>query len=155
MMSELEAAVKEMLARPDCLSIVGGWFAELTHGVTNVKRWVNYTQHEVEVWKLDGGHQRKDHYRLPPGQSGRGDMWIPWADNASQYQDHHATIQVGGRPLAYIWQSGPLVRFNIRDEFVADGVAVPGASGAGGDRTMVIATDQQGRIGFAIGTYKA
>jgi hypothetical protein len=145
---------KNLMQRKDVVSVVGEWVAELTKGVTNIKSWSNLTEQEVEVWKLDGGSQQKDHYRIPPGKRIFQEMWIPWADNARQYVDHHATVRVGGRPLAYIWQSGPLVRFNTRDEFVADGVAAPGASGAGGDRAMVIATDSQGRTGFAIGTFR-
>jgi len=56
----------------------------------------------------------------------------------------NSTVVVG-----YIWQSGPAVRFNTSDEFVPGGVCVPGAAGAGGDRTVVIDTDHEGRVGFA------
>jgi hypothetical protein len=140
------------------ISDVAEWWAVMTNGVTNIKRWQNETDQEVEVWKLDGGAAKRDRYRIPPGQTINADMWAPWADHRGtgrlRYDDHHAVIMVGGAPLAYLWQSGSLVRFNTSDAFVYGGVAVPGASGAGGNRTMIIAKDPQGRKGFALGTYK-
>ena len=117
--------------------------------MTNVKKWVNKTDRNVEVWKLDGGNRWRDHYRVPPRQTGGGEMWIPWADDADEYADHHAIIRVDEVVVGYIWQSGPAVRFNTSDEFVPGGVCVPGAAGAGGDRTVVIDTDHEGRVGFA------
>jgi hypothetical protein len=136
-------------------SAIGRTWAEWTRGVTNVKTWVNETDHEIEVWKLDGGYRRRDHFRVPPRQTVHIDMWISWADDPDQYADHHVIIQVGGAPLAYIWQSGPVIRFNTSDEFVDGGVPVPGAAGAGGDRTMVVGQDLQGRIGFALGIHSS
>jgi hypothetical protein len=140
------------------ISDVGEWWARMTNGVTNIKRWQNETDQEVEVWKFDGGFGQRDHYRIPSGQTHNADMWVPWADQPGtghlRYNDHHAVITVGGEPLAYFWQSGSLVRFNVVDAFVYGGVGVPGAAGAGGNRTMIIAKDPQGRKGFAVGTYR-
>jgi hypothetical protein len=140
------------------LSDVGEWWARQDHGVTNIKRWQNETDQDVEVWKLDGGSARRDHYRIPPGQTLNAYMWVPWANQPGtghlRYGDHHAVIMVGGQPLAYFWQNGTLLRFNTNDAFVYGGVRVPGAAGAGGNRTMIIATDPQGRKGFALGTWK-
>jgi hypothetical protein len=42
--------------------------------VTNIRRWRNDTDQELEVWKLDGSYQWQDQYRIPPGQTGGGDM---------------------------------------------------------------------------------
>ena len=131
-------------------SDIGRGVAEFIKGVTNVKKWVNRTDFEVEVWKLDGGYRLRDHYRVPPRQTGGGEMWIPWADNDDEYADHHAVVRVGDAVVGYIWQSGPAVRFNTADEFVPGGVCVPGAAGAGGDRIVVIDTDRDGRVGFAV-----
>ena len=88
---------------------------------TIIKRWVNETDQEVEVWKLDGGSERRDHYTIPLGQTLNEQMWVPWADNPTQYRDHHVVIMVGGQPLAYFWQHGDSVRFNVFDEFVYGG----------------------------------
>jgi hypothetical protein len=131
-------------------STIGTIFAEMTNGVTNVKEWVNETGQDVEVYKFDGSSSQQDRYRLSPGQARHNDMWIPWADNAQQYARKHAVMLVSGQPVAYLWQSGRLVRFNVRDEFVVDGEGVPGASGAGGNRRMTIGIDPQGRIGFVV-----
>ncbi|MFF5296550.1 hypothetical protein [Paractinoplanes globisporus] len=149
----------------DVVVAVGAWiwankdklgleWAELTYGVTNVKRWRNETGEELEVWKLDGSQSRQDHYRIPAGQSDDADMWIPWADNPEQYAVKHAVILVGGRPLAYVWQSGTKIRFNTNDEFVPGGPSVPGAAKAGGNRTILVKTDEMGRLGFAIGGFQ-
>lgn len=41
-------------------------FAIGTHRVTNIKRWQNFTDQDVEVWKFD--HGREDSYKILPGQ---------------------------------------------------------------------------------------
>jgi hypothetical protein len=147
-----------IMQNQEFIADVAEWWARMTNGVTNIRRWQNETDEEVEVWKLDGGTARKDHYRIPPGQTINAEMFVPWADSPGagwlRYDDHHGVIMVGGAPLAYIWQSGSLIRFNSSDGFEYGGVGVPGASGAGGNRTMIIAKDPQGRKGFALGTYK-
>jgi hypothetical protein len=129
-------------------------FARLTHGVTNVRNWRNDTDQELEVWKLDGSFQWQDHYRIAPGQTGGGDMWIPWANNATEYTRKHAVIQVGGQILACVWQQGTQIRFNTADEFVPGGQSVPGEAEAGGERTIVVRRDPQGRLGFAVAGYR-
>jgi len=157
-LAEITAVGTWIMHNPLFISVVGEWWARQVHGVTNIKRWQNETDQEVEVWKLDGGIARRDHYCIPPGQTTNADMWVPWADEPGtgplRYADHHAVIMVGDQPLAYFWQSGALLRFNTNDAFVYGGVGVPGAAGAGGNRTMIIATDPQGRKGFALGTWK-
>jgi len=157
----LEAIVQVgtwIMAHQKFIDDVQGWFSQQFHGVTNIKRWENATDQQVEVWKFDGGTAKKDYYRIQPGQTLDVDMWVSWADRPGtgwlKYGDHHVVVQVGGQPLAYLWQNGNLIRFNAEDAFVDGGVAVPGASGAGGNRTMVIAKDPQGRSGFALGVYK-
>jgi len=129
-------------------------WAELMHGVTNVKRWHNGTDEEMEVWKLDGSGVRQDNYRISAGQTVDGDMWIPWADNASQYAHRHAVIEIGGRPLAHVWQSGTRIRFNTSDSFVPNGESVPGAAKAGGNRMIFVKKDPRGQLGFVIAGYR-
>jgi hypothetical protein len=129
--------------------VIGIFWSIMTNGVTNVKEWKNQTGQEVEVWKTDDhGNDREDHYRVAPGETVAGDMWIPWADNAAQYTRKHATLTVGGKPLAYLWQSGSKVRFNTHDEFLSGGFAVPGANGAGGERRVIVVAGDDGRPSF-------
>jgi hypothetical protein len=130
-------------------------------GVTNIKRWVNETDQEVQVRKIDTMLDPRGRevpvrggIRVPANQTYHWDMWIPWADNPSMYVDHHMTIQVGDQVQAHFWQSRASVRFSVKDAFVVDAPEVPGFSRAGGDRTMVIAKDPQGWTGFALGIYR-
>jgi hypothetical protein len=88
------------------------------------------------MWKLDGGDQRRDHYTIPAGQTRSADMWIPWTDCPVHYMDHHSTIVVGNRDLAYFWQSGDTIRFNVQNFFVPSGTGIPGASQAGGGQEV-------------------
>jgi len=148
-----------IMQHADFIDDVQSFWAQKFHGVTNIKRWENATDEQVEVWKLDGDkNAKKNYYRIAPGDTLNADMWVPWADRSGtgwlRYTDHHTVIKVGSNPLAYLWQNGDLIRFNAEDAFVEGGFAVPGASGAGGNRTMIIAKDPQGRTGFALGTYK-
>jgi len=154
LVGELVVAGSWIVQHPEFLSDVGTWWSQMVGGVTNVRSWVNETDQEVQVWKLDGGYWWKDHYTIPAMQTIDADMWIPWVDNPYQYRTHHATIQVGGKVLAHFWQSGRLIRFNVSDTFVYGAPGVPGASGAGGTRTMIMASDPQSRTGFALGTFK-
>jgi hypothetical protein len=132
---------------------IGLAFAELTHGVTNVKRWVNDTAQVVEVWKVDGGSGRADNYTIRPGTTFDGDMWIPWANTAEEYRNHHVTITVGGSPLVYIWQNGDSIRFNTDDAFIAGGPPLAGGSGtSGGNRTIAVGALGQD-VGVAIGGF--
>jgi hypothetical protein len=135
---------------------LGAWWAQATHGVTNIKAWGNATDETVYVYKYDGGFTKRDYRTIPPGQTvtGGADMWIPWTDWPVHYRDHHATIQVGNQDLAYFWQSGDTIRFNVLNAFVANGPGIPGASQAGGDRTLVVAKDDQGQYGLAMSTFK-
>jgi hypothetical protein len=134
---------------------LGAWWARAFHGVTNIKAWGNATDQTVYVYKYDGGYQKKDYRTIPTGQTvtGGADMWIPWADNPSQYNDHHATIMVGNQELAYFWQSGLSIHFNVLNYFDNGLPGIPGASQSGGDRTLVVAKDDQGKYGVAMSTF--
>jgi len=132
--------------------VIGDLWSRLTGGVTNVKEWVNQTGQEIEVFKIDGGGIQ-DHYRIPPGQTRSGDMWIPWAESDADYARHHTTFMIGGKPLAYVWQSAKVMRFNIVDAFVPGGTPVVGASGGGGNRRVLFGTDPQGVSAFAVSVF--
>ena len=112
----------------------------------------------MEYWKYDNsGVNPEDVFSLPAKTTKDGDFLDAWADPAQRYlSGKRAVISIGTKPpapggkaLAYIWQSGPLVRFNATDAFVPDGPAVPGVTNAGGDRMVVIAKDPAGNLGFA------
>jgi hypothetical protein len=68
------------------------------------------------VWAIDGWNTLG--VTLPPNETRNKEIWVPWSDNPGQYMTKKIGIIVGGQPLAYIWQSGPYVRFNARDAFV-------------------------------------
>ena len=151
--SDLEADLKEAQEAAEWVAnvfgLIGLGVAILFHGVTNVKEWVNDTDTEVEVWKLDGGSSRKDYVRLAPGQTLRRDHWIAWADNPEQFQEHHGEVHIGGDLKLVFWQSGNGLFLGPRLAYM--GTEIPGVQGAGGNRRMYIGKDQQGRIGLAVG----
>jgi hypothetical protein len=116
-----------------------------------VKAWVNKTDKEVEVWKLDGGLGRKDYCRIPPGETVRRDLWIPWADNPEQFVDRRGIVQIDGEPKIFFWQSGDGLWCGSRDMYM--GIRIPGVERPGGNRTMFIGTDPQGLTGLAVGLF--
>jgi hypothetical protein len=128
-------------------------------GVIVIRRVVRATDETVEVWKVNQAWAmlppkgwaepapETQTLKVDPKETTEAGMWIPWADNPNQYRTHHATIQVGGRVLAYIWQSGR-VRFGVENQSVADGPEVPGVSRSVGDRVLVIARTPEGLTGF-------
>jgi hypothetical protein len=134
----------------EAFSVAGWGISIIAHGVTNVKEWENNTDQELEVWKVDG-RGRENNYRITPGQTLRGDMWVPWADTPEQYTKHHGTVKVGGELVGCFWQSGNALWCSTRDEFM--GIQIPGVQGAGGNRRMVFGTNPQGRTAFVVGTY--
>jgi hypothetical protein len=157
MWDKILAAIMWLLSHPEVPGKVGGWVATVTGGVTNIKRWVNKTDQVLEVYKYDHGTMTplKDRYTIPAGQELKGDMWIPYADDAAGYTSgRRAVLKLGGNPIAYLWQNGPLVRWNIADQFVPAGLGAPGEPRAGGDRSLVVATEPSGNIGFAIGKFE-
>ncbi|CAH0272502.1 hypothetical protein SRABI26_03704 [Arthrobacter sp. Bi26] len=127
---------------------IGEKFSVATKGVTNIKKWQNFTDLDVEVWKFD--HGREDNYKILPGQVVSADMWVPWADSASEYKNHHGVVAVSGVPSLFFWQSGAYVRFNTQDAFVRGGTPVPGVSGSGGNRQLTIAKDPGGQVGIVL-----
>lgn len=132
---------------------IGETFSEVSNGVTNIKKWQNFTDQDVEVWKFD--HGREDNYKILPGQVVSKDMWVPWADSASEYKNHHGVVAVSGVPRLFFWQSGKHVRFNTQDAFVKDGEPIPGFSKSGGNRQMSFAKAPGGQVGIVLAGWKA
>jgi hypothetical protein len=126
-------------------------------GVSNIKRIINLTDQPVELWKIDKKWFQPTYQTAYVEPGGRYDMemWIPWADDQNQYNEHHMTIKVGTQIIAYIWQNGPLIRFStIPDTWVAGAPGVPGQeSSVGGERTLGIGA-RYGTPGFVIVGYE-
>jgi len=135
---------------------IGRLWSIISGGVSNIKRVINLTNQPVEVWKVDRKWFEPPYQTMNVGPNSRfdGEMWVPWADNQGQYRDHHMTIKVGGQVIAYIWQSGPSIRFHSMDAFLGGAPGVPGqASASGGERTLAIGA-QNGTPGFAFVGYQ-
>ena len=63
---------------------LGDKFAEATKGVTNIKKWQNSTELDVEVSKFEPG--REDNYKVLPGQVVSGDMCVVSGASATSPQ---------------------------------------------------------------------
>src|SRR5437868_1192661 len=70
-------------------------------GVTNIKQVINKSSKAVRVTAYDnktlaenGHHNRITTEVIGPGADWRGDMWIPWADNAQQFRLHFLTFEI-------------------------------------------------------------
>ncbi len=84
------------ITRNPLFGAVGGAIAEVTRGVTNIRQIVNLTECPVSIRKVDGGStERKD---IEPGGTLSTNFWVPWADDAQTYADHHMIISVDGVP---------------------------------------------------------
>lgn len=120
--------------------------------VTNIKRWTNSTDEDVEVWKTDhsGGRTREDYCAIPAGETRNKDMWVPWATSSSEYAGKHATVRIGGQDRFFIWQQEGYVRFNTFDAFIAHGPAIPGFPVTRGNRSFLI-RKYDNHYGIAIG----
>jgi hypothetical protein len=116
--------------------------------VTSVRRWVNNTNQDVNVYKYDHGdpNTRKDDFVIPAGQAVDADMWISWCDSAIEFPGRHCVFELGGAPFAYVWQSGSLIFYSHTDYYTR--LPVPGFSPARGDRNVVF-DDVAGNYGFA------
>ena len=119
----------------------GCLFAEFFGTVTSIKEIRNETAERVTLWKIDEKpfQASEQTIEVPANSTVGGDFWIPWADDAEQYDRHRMTISVGDRrDFVHFWQSGPNVRFSAGREFAGNAPSVPGVSRSGGDRTLVV-----------------
>jgi hypothetical protein len=131
----------------------GRIIAEILGTVTNVRRVVNETDQSVTLWKKDGWKGEQT-VRIQPNTTSGMEMWIPWADSATQYNNHRMEIRVGSQVIGHLWQSGSQVRFNASNQWVKDGYAVAGEAKAGGDRTLLVGKDSNGKLGFSFAGHK-
>jgi len=122
-------------------SSAGKFFAELTGGVTNVKRIRNDTPCLLRIHKVDKKLFQADTQTVDvaPNTTWEGDFWIPWATNQSEYNDHHMTISVDNRTFAWLFQQDG-IRFKAEEGFASDQMLVPGEPKSGGDRILTVST---------------
>ena len=126
-------------------------------GVTNVKEVVNHTSGVIKLLKRDfTGNVFTTHIEsteeIAAGRTWKGDMWIPWANNAEEFKDHFMQLYTrvpspdrSGEQIKsfYIWQTGESVRFTDRifferSSFSDDAPQVPGAGQSGGERRLIV-----------------
>lgn len=135
-------------------------------GVTNIKEIVNNTTGVVRVlpWEHAGilGTSRYLVPKpIPPQGIWTGDLWIPWADNAKEFEFENITIQVKiptGNQKEIItsfcfWQSGEYVRYNDKTIFVENAPRVAGMAKVDGERRLVI-TEKNKKAIFKFEEYK-
>ncbi len=63
-------------------------------------------------------------------------VWVPWADNGQEFNQHRIEVHLGARRL-YVWQAGERVRYS-ETGWDQNAAAVPGNSDVGGKRTLII-----------------
>jgi hypothetical protein len=127
-------------------------------GVTNVKEVVNNTSGVIKLLKRDfTGNIFTTHIEsteeIAAGATWKGDMWIPWANNAEEFKNHFMQLytripsptdrSVGQIKSFYIWQTGESVRFTDRiffdrSSFSDDAPHVPGEARSGGERRLIV-----------------
>jgi len=119
-------------------------------GVTNVKEVVNNTSGVIKLLKRDfTGNIFTTHIEtteeIAAGATWKGDMWIPWANNAEEFKNHFMQLytNVGQIKSFYIWQTGESVRFTDRiffdrSSFSDDAPQVPGEARSGGERRLIV-----------------
>ena len=136
------------ITRNPLFGAIGNAVAEATQGVTNLRQVVNMTQCPIAIRKQDGWTvERKD---LGPGQTLDTNFWVPWADDAKTYGDHHMVISVDGRDVFWLWQDNHVIRFRTAAGYVANGQKAPGVANGGGDRSLVVALGANNKPVFAI-----
>ncbi|MBA2736763.1 MAG: hypothetical protein H0U50_08265 [Pyrinomonadaceae bacterium] len=126
-------------------------------GVTNVKEVVNNTAGVVKLLKRDfTGNAITTHIENTPeiaaGTTWKGDMWVPWANNAEEFKNHFMQLYTrvpssnGGVMRIksfYIWQTGESVRFTDKiffdkSSFSDDAPKISGEAQSGGERRLVV-----------------
>ncbi len=150
----------------------------LAGGVTNIKEVVNRSSKTVRLTtyenKNDVESRWKTTRRIAAGATWRGDMWVPWADNDEQFQNHFLKIEIfTPRPgpnlsdvrVFTLYQSGEDVRtcpdnfltLQNTEEIHIEHPAVPynpraprvaGEARSGGDRRVVFFDNRDRSVGY-------
>ena len=150
-------------------------------GITNIREIVNQSRLSVSMAKFDLGKGWETLLRGPgpiprsyytisevsPGTSWQGEMWVPWADNRSQFQEHWMLLRVhdtaNSRLLNHaVYQSGAELRSSrarstgIADvsfrlnatDYVANAARLSGEYRSGGNRRIVFYDNPDGSVAF-------
>jgi|GEM_PF-2978089 len=120
-------------------SNIGRALAELSGGVTNIRRIRNDTPCLLRIHKVDRkwGQADTQTVDIAPNSTWEGDFWIPWAANQAEFNDHHMTISVDGRTFAWLFQQGG-IRFRAEAGYAPDQPPAPGEARPGGDRALTV-----------------
>ena len=130
--------------------------AVMAGGVTNIKEVINNTGQVIELRKYDikagaAATEFETTGEIPAnGGTWSGDMWIPWADNASDFTDKRMELRVYRGTAFWIWQTGEFVRFNDRARFVSNARRVTGEAKSGGERRLVLSVNKAGNVVFEL-----
>jgi hypothetical protein len=61
-----------------------------------------------------------------------GNAWIPWCDNADQFNTHHMSLKSSDGSLNIaVWQHGDNIRYSVNGVFADNAPNVPGNSNIG------------------------
>ena len=152
-------------------------------GVTNIKEVVNKSSKIVKLTTYENKNgvesTLKTTGEIAAGRDWSGDMWIPWADNAEQFNSHYMKIEIIERSpterfdsiqIFAAYQSGEEVRANL-DRIVrqrgntdsqwlgarsynADAPKVEGEWKSGGERRVIFYDKSDGSVGFKFEKYE-
>jgi hypothetical protein len=132
------------------------WFgtaiAEVSAGVTNIKRIQNETIYPLRLAKIDVVFPNRPVYEeIVVGRYAvkETEFWMPWAQDATDYARKHAGLQLGNTHFAWLWQKDGRLKFSGTDAFNAAAPDVPGVARGGGNRTLVVRM-VNGRPAFVI-----
>ena len=147
-------------------------------GVTNIKEVVNRSSKAIRVTAYDNKTLAENGLRnllttsvISAGGNWRGDMWVPWADNRSQFRKHFFTIEIfqlsptaSGRVLTFGgYQTGEEIRaslirdrtgsqhevhYLVEDEYNERAPRVDGEWRSGGERRILLFDRPDGSVGF-------
>jgi hypothetical protein len=83
------------------LTILGLSIFANAGGVTNIKEVVNNSSKSVRVTAYDNKTLLENGHNnllttavISPRGTWRGEMWVPWADNSTQFRSHFLTIEI-------------------------------------------------------------
>ena len=107
-------------------------------GVTSIKTILNRTQYPMEFRKRENV---SDTISLDPGEAQATEIWVPWCDNQSDFDQKAIEVKfINYDGALYIWQSKGKIRYSF-DGWNDNGSAVFGTAHEDGDRAITIRED--------------
>lgn len=131
--------------------------------ITNIRDFTNNSSRDLFLLNLENPEDTDGSAkRLPPhGGVYAHDMWIPWyaaeeTGAGDLFGRHHIALwdraDLGAAPVFFLWQDFGIGRACVRYATTAKrgpedlGDPVPGDSAIGGDRSLVVTEDTNGRL---------